>query len=101
MLPGRRDHSGRCFHDDCAGHVRMQGSKNTGMSPVGGARRRDYNGDKPSERAERESPLSWSWPSALQRGVDYGEPLLALLEGDASGTEQRAQLVVRHLHWAG
>ena len=64
-MPGRRDHSGRCFHDDCAGHVRMQGSKNTGMSPAGGARRRDYNGDKPSERAERESLLSWSW-----RGVE-------------------------------
>ena len=35
------------------------------MSPAGGARRRDYNGDKPSEPAERESPLSWSW-----RGVE-------------------------------
>src|ERR1035441_2563484 len=34
--------------------------------------------------------------SALQRRVDDGEPLLALLEGHAGGAEHAAQLVVRH-----
>src|SRR4051794_29723654 len=39
--------------------------------------------------------------SALQRLIDDGEPLIALLERHAGNTEQRAQLVVRDLHRTG
>src|SRR5450631_2068183 len=39
--------------------------------------------------------------SALQRRVDDGEPLLALLEGHAGGAEHAAQFVVRNFHRAG
>src|SRR5262249_49108740 len=40
-------------------------------------------------------------PSALQRRVDDGEPLVALLEVDAGNPEQTAQPGVLDLHRAG
>src|SRR6185437_11317884 len=60
-----------------------------------------------SRRQQAEPPCSgrdisqMSWRSALQRGVDDGELLVATIEGHARGAEHGAQFVVRHLHRAG
>jgi hypothetical protein len=52
--------------------------------------------------AKRENSLQvHARRSALQRGVDDGEALLAGLEGDAGGAEQAAQLLGRNLHRPG